>query len=294
MKKTFKPLLIASAVVAIMAADAANAWTTVSPTALTNGVPAPLSVRKLAFSDPAFGYQAWAMHGKWATFTAKAGQQVTLTVDGSAAVAGFHPAVTIWKRPVGTVDNPYIYKEGGVFKTVTNLTPAMYVPDHNFNGTQSYINSAATQQHNQEASSGSCTDSDTLTCALQTRTITDSTGTPVTITAKSVEFWNAAKRTSPTTGDMGVLLEDGTTDIGLPRMIRAASVADGDGAPKIYNKLNVDPNLRVVKDGVAGKVTAIFTPNESVQYQVFVGGWNPNATAELNNNVNVTIMGAAN
>jgi hypothetical protein len=41
-------------------------------------------------------------------------------------------------------------------------------------------------------------------------------------------------------------------------MIRAASVADGDGAPRIYNKLNADPNLRVVKDGAAGKVTAIF------------------------------------
>jgi hypothetical protein len=135
-------------------------------------------------------------------------------VDGSAAVAGFHPAVTVWKRPIGTVDT-YIYNEGGTFMTVTNLTPAMYVPDHT--GTQSHINSAATQQHNQEASNGSCTDSDTLTCALQTRTITDSTGTPVTITAKSAEFWNAAKRTSPTTGDMGVLLEDGTTDIGLPR-----------------------------------------------------------------------------
>ena len=234
------------------------------------------------------------MHGKWATFTAKAGQQVTLTVDGTAAVAGFHPAVTIWKRPVGTVDSPYIYKEGGIFKTVTNLTPAMYVPDHNFTATQSYINSAATQQHNQEASGGSCTNSDTLTCALQTRTIIDSNDTPVTITAKSVAFWNAAKRDAPTTGDVGVLLENGTTDIGLPRMIRAASVADGDGAPKIFNKLNVDPNLRVVKDGVAGKVTAIFTPNESVQYQVFVGGWNPNAAAELNNNVDVTIMGAAN
>lgn len=294
MKKTFKPLLIASAIVAVMAADAANAWTTVSPTALTNGVPAPLSVRKLSFSDPTFGYQAWAMHGKWATFTAVAGQQVQLTVDGTAAVAGFHPAVTIWKRPVGTVANPYIYKEGGVFKTVTNLTPAMYVPDHNFTATQSFINSAATQQHNQEASGGSCTDSADLTCALQTRTITDSTGTPVTITAKSVAFWNAAKRDAPTTGDMGVLLEDGTTDIGLPRMIRATSVADGDGAAAIMNKLNVDPNLKVIKDGVAGKVTAYFVPNESVQYQVFVGGWNPNATADLNNSVNVTIMGAAN
>ena len=294
MKKTFTPMLIASAIVAMMAADAANAWTTVSPTALTNGVPAPLSVRKFSFSDPTFGYQAWAMHGKWATFTAKAGQQVQLTVDGTAALPGFHPAVTIWKRPVGTTENPYIYKEGGVFKTVTNLTPAMYVPDHNFTATQSFINSAATQQHNQEASSGSCTDSDTLTCALQTRTITDSTGTPHEITAKSVEFWNAAKRTSPTTGDMGVLLENGTTDIGLPRMIRAISVADGDGAPRIFNRLNVDPNLRVIKDGVAGKVTAIFTPNESVQYQVFVGGWNPGASADLNNNVNVTIMGAAN
>ena len=290
MKKTFKPLLIASAIVAVMAADAANAWTTVSPTALTNGTPATLSVRKLSFSDPTFGYQAWAMHGKWATFTAVAGQQITLTVDGSAATAGFHPAVTIWKRPIGTPAAPYKYKGG----EMTNLTPAMYVPDHNFGGTQSYINSAATQQHNQEASSGSCTDSADLTCALQTRTITDSTGTPVTITAKSVAFWNAAKRDAPTTGAMGVLLEDGTTDIGLPRMIRATSVADGDGAAAITNKLNSDPNLKVIKDGVAGKVTAYFVPNESVQYQVFVGGWNPGASADLNNTVNVTIDGAAN
>lgn len=294
MKKTFKPMLIASAIFAIMAADVANAWTTVPPTALANNTPVPLSVRKLSFSDPAFGYQAWAMHGKWVTFTAVVGQPITLTVDGSAATAGFHPAVTIWKRPIGTPAQPYTYKVGKVVNNVTNLTPARYVPDHNFDGTKSYINSAATQQHNQEASSGSCTNSDTLTCALQTRTITDSTGTPVTITAKSTEFWNAAKRTSPTTGDMGVLLEDGTTDIGLPRMIRATSVADGDGAPRIFNRLNVDPNLRVIRDGVAGKVTAIFTPKESAQYQAFIGGWNAGASADLNNNVIVTIDGAAN
>jgi len=290
MKKTFKPLLIASAVAAVMTAGAANAWTTaLAVTSLTNGNPASLSVRKLSYSDPTFGYQAWGMHGAWATFTAVAGQQVAITVDGSANV-DFHPAVTAWKRPIGTPEAPYKYKGG----EMTNLTMAKYIPDHNFTATQSYINSASTQQHNQEASSGSCTDSAELTCALQTRTITDSTNNPVTITAKSTEFWNAAKRTAPVNGTMGVLLEDGTTDIGLPRMIRAASFADGDGAAAMMNKLNSDPNLKVIKDGVAGKVTAYFVPNESVQYQVFFGGWNAGAGAALNNPITVTIMGAAN
>jgi|GEM_PF-1871458 len=292
MKKTFKPLLIASAVAAVMTAGAANAWTTaLAVTELTNGNPANLSVRKLSFSDPAFGYQSWAMHGAWATFTAKAGQQVAITVDGSANV-DFHPALTAWKRPIGTPEAPYKYKGG----QMTNLTMAKYVPDHNFTGTESYINSGSTQQHIQDASlSFTCTDSADLTCATQTRTFNDTTtGQPVTVTAKTVEFWGSAKRDTLPTGATGVLLEDGTTDIGLPRMIRAASVADGDGAAAITNKLNYDPNLKVVKDGVAGKVTAYFVPNESVQYQVFFGGWNAGANAVTNNPITVTIMGAAN
>lgn len=292
MKKTFKPLLIASAMAAVMTAGVANAWTTVSPAPLTNGTPVTQSVSNASFSDPNFGYQAWAMFGKWSTFTAVAGQQVTITVMANPAAPDFHPAVSVWKRPIGTAEAPYKYKGG----QVTNLTPAMYVPDHNFNATQSYINSAATQQHVMETGSGkACVATPEVPCVTQTRTIKDSGGVDHVITAERTQFWKAATRDAPANGATGVLLEDGNTDIGLPRMIRAASFADGDGAPAMMNKLNSDPNLKVVKDGVSGKVTAYFVPNESVQYQVFVGGWNPGpGVAGGNKNVDVTIMGAAN
>jgi hypothetical protein len=35
-------------------------------------------------------------------------------------------------------------------------------------------------------------------------------------------------------------------------------------------------------------------PNESVQYEVFLGGWNPGAGAATNNPITVTLQGAAN
>jgi hypothetical protein len=294
MNKLFKPLLIANAVAAMMTAGAANAWTTVSPVALTNNTPVTLSIRTASFSDPAFGYQAWAMHGKWATFNAVKGQKVTIAVDGSA-VADLHPAFTVWKRPIGTPEQPFTWIQGGKTMSMTNLTPAKYVPDHNFNPMQSYIESGATQQHIQGSGGGSCSDA-TVTCATETKTITGTDGVPMTITAKSVEFWKAAKRTAPVNGATPVLLEDGTTEIGLPRMIRVVSAADNDAAPIGVSNINKDPNLLLPMDGVPGKVERSFVPDRTAQYQIFIGGYNPGPIfkdAPAYKDVVVTVQGAA-
>jgi hypothetical protein len=293
MNKLFKPMLIANAVAAMMASGSASAWTTVSPVALANNTPVTLSIRTSSFSDPAFGYQAWAMHGKWATFNAVKGQKVTITVDGSAT-KDLHPAFTVWKRPIGTPEQPYTWKQGGTTMSMTNLTPAKYVPDHNFNPMQSYIESGATQQHIQGSGGGSCSGA-TVTCATETKTITGTDGVPVTITAKSVEFWKAAKRTAPVDGATPVLLEDGTTEIGLPRMIRVFSVADHDAAPGV-SAINKDNALALVKDGVPGKVERSFIPGETAQFQIFIGGYNPGPAfkdAAAFKDVIVTVQGAA-
>lgn len=293
MQKISNAALISAAMVAVLASGSASAWTTISPTALTNNTPASLSVKRLSFSDPNIGYQAWAHTGKWATFTAVKHQPVTITVDGSAN-ADFHPAIAVWKRPIGTVEQPYVYREGKVKKYVTNLTPAQYVPDHLFTPTQNYINSASTQQHVLESSGGGCTTTAEFTCATETKTITDINGTPVTIQANRTAFWTAAKRGGTVNGSTGVLLDDGTTDIGLPRMLLVGASADADNAPAIYNPLDSAPNLKLVTDGVAGKLVYTFVPKESVQYEVFLGGWNAGVGAVVDNPITVTVNGAAN
>jgi len=315
--KTFTPVLLGAAIAGLLGATSANAWTTVSPKAFSAAIPSyTMAFRVKSFGDPAFGGQAWAMHGDWGTLTATKGTPVTITVDASA-VTGLHPAVTVWKRPVGTVAQPYSYYNGpkNVYQKdasgnfvkdasgnkipanlvqVTNLAPATTVPDHNFTPTQSYIETGASQQHIQGVSfamgPGSCTDGSGVTCVSETKDV----GTNAGITAKNVEFWTAAKRGTNPTAASPVLLENGATEIGFPRMLHVRSAWDADGAATIWNQLNRDPLLVQQKDGNVGKVSVTFTPNESVQYEFFVGGLNPDAaiaSSVVKQNATVTVTG---
>jgi hypothetical protein len=262
--------LLAAAVTGLFAASAANAWTTVSPVSFSpNGPVEIMSIRPASFSDPRFGYQGWAMHGKWGVLNANKGKTYKIIVDGRSN-PGLHPAVAVWKRPIGTPDQPYLYPDGS---KVTNLTPANRVPDHNFFPVQSYINSGKSQQHVMESGGGSgCTTN-------WTRTIAGSS-----VTATPCDFWKAALRPSAEVNETtGLLLEDGSTDIGMARMLFAKAVYDADRSKSLSNySLNVNPELEQERDGKSGYLTLEFRADETAQYQFFVGGMNPDDGVDVN------------
>ena len=320
--RKLKTSLITVAVTGLLAASSANAWTTISPVEFNvASQSAVMSIRSKSFSDPAFGYQGWAMHGKWGVLNAVKGKSYTITVSPSSVdasgnavtpVAGLHPAVAVYKRPIGTVANPYVYYEGAKTgfqkdasgnwvkdgsgnrvpnsvankRELTNLTEAKYVPDHNFFPVQSYINSGRSQNHVMESGGGS--GGPTVTKTIN--------GTDVT--APLSAFWKAALR--PTSGagaidaTTGVLLEDGATDIGFPRMLFAIAGYDADAnETTIWNKLDVNPALRALKGDGSGNVAVTFKANEDAQYEFFVGGINPDAAANTSTPypVNVAVTG---
>jgi hypothetical protein len=270
--------LFSAAITGLLAASTANAWTTVSPVSFAvNGATEVMQIRAASFSDPKFGYQGWAMHGKWGVFNAEKGRTYRVIVDGRSN-PGLHPAVAVWKRPIGTPEQPYMYPNGGI---VTNLTPANRVPDHNFFPVQSYINSGKSQQHVMESGGGSgCTTN-------WTRTIAGSS-----VTATPCDFWKAALRPgAEVTETTGILLEDGSTDIGMARMLFAKAVYDVDHASSLRdNSLNVNPALEQQRDGKAGFVTATFRADETGQYQFFVGGMNPDAGVSTSTFMPVSVM----
>lgn len=319
--RKLKTSLITVAVTGLLAASSANAWTTISPVEFNvASQTAVMSIRSKSFSDPAFGYQGWAMHGKWGVLNAVKGKSYTITVSPSSVdasgnavtpVAGLHPAVAVYKRPIGTVANPYVYYEGAKTgfqkdasgnwvkdasgnrvpnsvankRELTNLTEAKYVPDHNFFPVQSYINSGRSQQHVMESGPTAGTSGPTVTKTIN--------GTDVT--APLTAFWRAALRPSAdVTAATGVLLEDGATDIGFPRMLFAAAGYDADAnETTIWNKLDVNPALRALKGDGSGNVTVTFKANEDAQYEFFVGGINPDAAANTATfyPVNVAVTG---
>jgi hypothetical protein len=269
MTKT-KTSLFTAVITGLLAASTANAWTTVTPVNFTlNDAPEVMSIRAASFSDPRFGYQGWAMHGKWGVFNATKGKTYKVTVDGRSN-PGLHPAVAVWKRPIGTPEQPYVYPDGS---KVTNLTPANRVPDHNFFPVQSYINSGKSQRHVMESGGGSgCTTSWTRTIA----------GTSVTATP--CDFWKAALLpNAEVTATTGLLLEDGSTDIGMARMLFAKAVYDADRAKSLRDySLNVNPALEQERDGRPGFLTMEFRADETAQYQIFVGGMNPDDGVDVN------------
>lgn len=339
--RKLKTSLITVAVTGLLAASSANAWTTVTPVAFdVSNQSAVMSIRSKSFSDPAFGYQGWAMHGRWGVLNAVKGKSYTITVSPSSVdasgnavtpVAGLHPAVAVYKRPIGTVANPYVYYEGaktgfqkdasGNFvkdgsgnkipnsvankRELTNLTEAKYVPDHNFFPVQSYINSAQSQQHVLESGGGAKCDTvwnrtlKIATTDASGNVVKDASGNLVTtdspVTTTPCAFWTVAKRTpAEITAQPGVLLEDGKTDIGLPRMLFAIAGYDADAnETTIWNKLNVNPALRALKGDGSGNVAVTFKANEDAQYEFFVGGINPDAAANTATfyPVNVAVTG---
>jgi hypothetical protein len=280
------------AITSLFASGIAGAWTTITPIPFdTDGAIKNMSVKAKGFGDPDFGGQAWAMHGKWGTFNATKGRKVTITISNpqscttansvttcTGPVNGFHPAVTTWKRPQGTYSYTVGTGAGKITKTVA-LTDAKYVPDHNFTPTQSYISTGKSQNHVQDASSS----------------------TNPAIASAFYKSGSALIRpgydtaTTPTEADQ-VLLEDGTTLIGLPRMLHVKSAWDADKATTVWNKLNSDPNLVIARDGVAGKVILTFIPDQTTSYEFFVGGWNPDDSIKTANpfaQVDVKVEGLA-
>jgi Copper(I)-binding protein CorA len=278
MMRTTKITLFSAVISGLLAASTANAWTTVSPVSFAvNGATEVMTVRAASFSDPKFGYQGWAMHGKWGVFSAEKGRTYRVIVDGRNN-PGLHPAVAVWKRPIGTPQQPYLYPNGA---TVTNLTPANRVPDHNFFPVQSYISSGRSQQHAMESTANN-------NCTTQwTKTIGGNS-----VTAPCHEFWKAALRPAAgVTENTGLLLEDGSTDIGMARMLFAAAAYDADKASNLRDdSLNVNPALQQQRDGKAGFVTATFRADETAQYQFFVGGMNPDTGVATDTFLPVSVM----
>lgn len=279
----FSLTLAAAGLTGLMAATTANAWTTVevADMVVNGNSPEIMNVTAASFSDPAFGHQAWAHTGRWGAFNAEKGRTYRIIVDGRST-AGLHPAVTVWKRPVGTPTNPYVYWDGTLnqFVSLTNLAPAENVPDHFFFPVQSYIESGTSQQHVLESSGGQG-------CTTQwTRTI----GT-TSVTATPCDFWKSSLRTNEDlAANPGVLLEDGSTYIGFPRMLWTAAAYDADGGTKIWNTLNNSPQLEAERDGKKGFVTLSFRADEAAQYEFYVGGINPDAGAVIKGRVPVSVL----
>jgi Copper(I)-binding protein CorA len=276
-------ILAASAITGLMAVATASAWTTVdvADMVVDGSAPVIMPITAASFSDPAFGHQAWAHTGSWGAFNAEKGRTYRIAVDGRA-IAGLHPAVTVWKRPVGTPTNPYSYWDGTLnqFVSLTNLAPAENVPDHFFFPVQSYIESGTAQQHVLESSGGQG-------CTTQwTRTI----GT-TSVTASPCDFWKSSLRSKEDlAANPGVLLEDGSTYIGFPRMLWTAAAYDADGATKLWNTLNNSPQLEARRDGQKGFVVLTFRADETSQYQFYVGGINPDLPIKGRSNVSVFVV----
>jgi hypothetical protein len=62
-------------------------------TATTDAV---FEVKSKGWRDPAFGNMGWTHSSGWGSFSAKKGQQVTITIV--SADAGIHPGATVWLR----------------------------------------------------------------------------------------------------------------------------------------------------------------------------------------------------
>ena len=265
-------------------ATPASAWTRATGLIYSPEHPNDVvQVSNKSFSDPAFGYQAWTHFGKWGTFEAKKGKTYRIIVSNPQYIGdtspvageGLHTAITLWKRPNGP-----------------GMEDANLTPDHNFSPTNDYIETGASLQHIQSSGGGGaptpygCTDTAERKCDIVTRTLTDADGKSMKITAKTTEFWKAAKRDlSPwtTPGDAPVLLDDGTTEIGQPRMMHIAAVVDDDsyaGGPITnWPALSSSPRLKKVRDKVPGRVVLKFKADEDTRYQFYVGGINPEMPA---------------
>lgn len=252
----------------------AGAWTAIGPTSISapgvavklcDGMGAVSGDCKLtsnsAFGDPSFGGQAWSHTGRWGLFNATKGKRVSITIEAwtdanmSAYVEGYHPALAVYERPVGSITNPST-------GTSTPLADAKYVPDHFFTPTQSYIETGQSQNHVQ-SSSNPASNLPQLPAAVFKATNTTLIR-PGNTAAAAVTAANQ------------VFLEDNVTLIGFPRMLYVASSWDADGAQAFVNPVNLDPSLVISKDKKSGKVTLTFIPKTSGQYEFFAGGYNPN------------------
>lgn len=95
----------------------ANSATSISASAtyfdVTSGT-AELTLEKINASSwvsPSMGFLGWTHFSKWGFMDLKKGQIVTITLDGTA-VAGLHPAVSVWHRQTKkslTANNPDLY-----------------------------------------------------------------------------------------------------------------------------------------------------------------------------------------
>lgn len=268
---------VCAALLGVAFAGSAVAWTAVVPEPLVLGEAVKLCdglgavsgdcklTATTSFGDPSFGGQAWAHTGRWGKFNATKGKKVSITVEAwtdanmTAYVPGYHPAITVWKRPIGTITNP-------TTGAVTPLADVKYVPDHFFSPTLSYQETGQSQNHVQGSSTGATPNLPALAAATFGKANTT-----------LIRPGNTAAGLSVTAADQ-VFSEDAQTLIGFPRMIFAKAAWDADGAQAFVNPLNVWPGLVIHKDKKQGKVTLDFIPDETAQYEIFVGGYNPDAT----------------
>ena len=312
-------LTLAVAATGLLVSPLAGAWTKATQNFYSASEPKKtVQSSNKSFSDPAFGYQAWTHFGSWGNFSAVKGKTYQIIIDNPQYIGGaspvpaegFFPAVTVFFQPIGTPENPYNYSDSTGSHQLTNLAPLEWTPDHNFFPLNDYVETGASQQHIQSSGGGGastpygCTDSATLKCATVTRKLTDTTGKEIAITAKTTEFWKSAKRDLAAFKDSSgaafpgaapVLADDGTSEIGQPRMIHVVAAFDNDGSgkgSKGWAGLTASPRLLKISDKVPGKLIIKFKAPESGNYKFYTGGMMPEgpaATPEQNGKGKFTV-----
>lgn len=91
------PLAMTFAITGLFGLSTANAATSPSFIGDFNTTPSqPLQSKITSWSDPLFGDMGWTHSSGWGTFTATAGQVVT--IKAVASTTRFKPAITVWYR----------------------------------------------------------------------------------------------------------------------------------------------------------------------------------------------------
>ena len=125
MKKTIVSMaakLSATALTAgLFIAPQANAATSIAKylTNYTLGTPVNTTVQAASWFKPAFGNAGWTHFSKWGQVNLKKGRTYEIVVQ--SGVAGLHPGLTLWQRPVGKKIVPLDFFAGHSYNQYTTV-----------------------------------------------------------------------------------------------------------------------------------------------------------------------------
>jgi len=114
-KLKFGALILATAgSLSAFSAQAATSIATKNTEFTSANAEQTLQVKAQSWYNPTMGFTGWTHHSSWGWMKLKKGKPVTIALE--TAVAGLHPALTVWSRP---------QKKGWV--------PVDYVDSHSYN-----------------------------------------------------------------------------------------------------------------------------------------------------------------